>query len=363
MKRLLIPAMSILLASGFATNAAASNARYSASMIAPDTGPHVMEIESPRPSILRNFLVPAYEGSIHLGRPIPAPNEEPVNRLGSKEKAAKMRGHYVRTSGLALYLNLLRLGENREVITQDNLQALYTTAKRPVKTDPFMRNWDPILVDAARGALADAPYREVFCVEEVPCPLDQFNGSRPYDISSQRPIWGAAYNEFRFRAAYAAFLDKYVQPLIDWGAALKRDAVCTGTMQIGNYDFSKGAYVTRVGCQAVTRLPAGGLADVSKADYDIQFQVRPEGELAAILLTWKLDRDAAQTLRNELQARKSRQLYTLVTGKIAFEHVDRVAMNNPRMLERNHHFVLSGPEIRAYYDEALTEPAATFSLR
>ncbi|MDJ0909763.1 MAG: hypothetical protein QNI99_11260 [Woeseiaceae bacterium] len=353
----------LALATVLCTDAAAQNARHSASNIEPDIGPHVMEIESPDSSTLRSFLVPGYEGRVHLGQGIPAPNETPMQMLGSNERAARMRGNYVRTSGLELYLNLLRLGENRDVITLENLNDLYASARPPIRTDPWMRDWAPILEYAARGGLADGPYREVFCVEEVPCPLDRFNGSRPYDIAGQTPVWGAAHNEFRFRAAYASFLENYAQSLIDWGASLNRDAVCTGAMQIGNYDFNKGAYVTRMSCQSVTRLPEGGLTDVSTDDYDIEFSVRSEGELASMVLTWKLDRTEAEALRNELQSRQSRQLFILLTGEIGFETVDREAANHPKLLARNHHFILSGPEVRVFYDAALTEPTTTFSLR
>lgn len=353
----------LALSSLMIADAGAQNARHSASNVEPDIGPSVMEIESPDSSMLRGFLVPAHEGRVHLGPGIPVPGEVPLNMLHGNEVAARMRGRYVRTSGLELYLNLLRLGENSDVITLDNLETVYTSGKRPVQTDAFKRDWAPILENAARGGLADGPYREVFCVEEVPCPLDRFNGSRPFDIAGQTPVWGAAYNEFRFRAAYARFLENYAQALIDWGSSLSRDAACTGGIQIGNYDFDNGAYVTRMSCSSVTRLPDGGLPDVSTDEYDIEFHVRSEGELASMTLTWKLDRAEAEALRNELQERSSRQLFILLTGEIAFETVDREAANHPGLLARNHHFVLSGPEVRVFYDAALTEPAATFSLR
>ncbi len=344
-------------------NATAQNSRHSASNIVPDIGSHIMTIESPDPFILRDFIVPAYEGKVHLGQAIPEPGEKPDNQLRSNEKAAKMRGRYVRTSGLQLYLDLLRLGVNRDIVTPENMKGLYQSAKRPVRTDPFMSDWAPLIEYAARGTLADGPYREVFCVEESPCPLDRFNGSRPYDIAGLTPVWGAAYNEFRFRSAYATFVDKYAQAIIDWGTALNREAVCTGAVQVGNYDFDKGAYTIRMNCQSRMKLPADGRPNISTPEYDVTFNQRPEGELAGVLLTWKLPRDKAETLREQLQANRTRQLFVIFEGEIGFDPVDGIAMNNPKLLARDQHFLLTGDRVRAYFDAAMTKPAATFSLR
>lgn len=349
----------LLLAIG---QAEAQNARHSASNIEPDIGKDVMEVASPDPATLRSFIVPAYNGRILFGPPIVGPDERPLNTLRGTEQAARMRGNYVRTSGLELYLNLLRLSENSDVITTESLQGMYTSAKRPLNTEPFMRGWAPLMESSARGALADGPYREVFCVEEVPCPLDRFNGSRPFDIVGLTPVWGAAYNEFRFRSAYATFVEKYAQALIEWGATLSRDAICTGAMRIGRYDFDRGAYTMRIGCQSSMRLPPGPVVNVSTPEYDLSFDVQ-QGSLIAIGLTWKLSREKAEMLRNKLQSISSNQLYIVMDGEIGFDPVDRVAMNHPGMLVRNQHFVLTGGEIRAYYDAALTEPAAVFSLR
>lgn len=356
---LAVVATSLVLTLG---SAYAQNARHSASRIEPDIGTNIMRIEAPDSAILRDFIVPAYKGRVHFGQPIPEADAKPSHMMRSNEKAAQMRGSYVRTSGLQLYLDLLRLGENRDIMTKDKLKNLYANAKRPLRTDPFMRDWAPHLEFAARGALADGPYREVFCVEESPCPLDRFNGSRPYDIAGMTPVWGAAYNEFRFRAAYALFVEKYAQALIDWGTNLDRAAICTGAMRIGNYDFDKGAYVAHLGCQSRIKLPADGRPDVSTPEYDIVFSTRPEGELSSIVLTWKLPREKAAALREQMQANKTHQLFIVVEGEIGFDPVDRAAMNNPSLLARDHHFILTGDEVLAYFDAGLTKPAGVFKL-
>lgn len=329
----------------------------------PDTGPHVMEVESPNPAVLRGFSVPAYQGRIQFGTPIQAPDAKAPNAQSLNERNASIRAVRARMAGTQLYLDLLRLAENRHIMTAENLKKLYVSARPPVRTDPFMREWAPLIENTANAALADGPYRDVFCVEEAPCLLDGPNGTRPVEAGMRMSAWGAGYNEFRFRAAYARFVEKYANELVTWGTSLSRDAVCTGSMQIGNYDFEKAAYVTRMSCGVRTDLPEGGLPNVSTPGYDIEFRTGSDGRLAGILLTWKLPRDEAQALRARMEAEKTHQLHLVMQGAIGFDPVDREAMNHPMLLVRDHYFVLTGDSVSAYFDAALTKLAAEFSLR
>jgi len=345
------------------TSVNAQNARVSASNITPIHSKYIMTVVPPNPEALNEFIVPSFNGKLQHGNTVPDPDRPPDHTVRSNELAAYRRGDFEVRSGFELYLNLLRLGENRSVITPEAMESLYTSGRRPPKTDPLMHQWAGVIEKAARGGLSDGAYREVFCVPESPCPLDRFNGARPYDIAGITPVWGNAHNEFRFRAAYALFVEKYLQELIDWGAALDREVAMAGTVRLGQYNFNLSAYELRLSFPGIVRQPPEGFVDISTPEYSLKYTLRERNEVRGATLTWKLPREQAQALREKLSAMKSNQLYFLVDGKIGFTDPQREAMQNRHLLAMNHHVVITGKNITFFYDPQLTEQAAQFALR
>ncbi|GAB5451219.1 MAG: hypothetical protein Hals2KO_15470 [Halioglobus sp.] len=329
--------------------------------IAPKVSQHMMEVVPPAGSNLQAFRAPAYEGRYLRGQPIPDPERPSRSQISTNEQLAYRAGDAIRRSGDALYLDLLRLGENRDIITKQNLSTLYTSARPPVRTQNAMSGWSKLIVDTARGTLNDAAYREVFCVEEAPCPLDKYSGVRPFETGSLTPIWGAGYNEFRFRAAFQVFQDKYLNEILDWAASLDRSAISVGNVRIRPYDFAAGAYVWQIGLGDRTK--AAGLQNVSTPEYDIDYRFRQNGEIASMQLTWKLPRDKAKAVREKMQALKTNQLYVVARGEIAFDEPDRVAMQNDKLLAMNHYFDLTDDAVALYYDNQLTDLALRLRIR
>lgn len=361
--RLNVFVASLVAGSLLSMSLSAQNARESSANVTPYFDDDIVIVEPEDATILNAFRVGGHQGRLRMGLPFDYADRAITHSMSTSEILPRRRGMMVKRSGYQLFMDLLTLGENKDIIGTDNLKKLYQNAKQPLRTDPFMAGWSVVLERAARGALSDEAYCEVFCVAEAPCPLDKFYGSRPYDITGLTPVWGAAYNEFRFRSAYQTFLDKYATALIDWGASLDRAAAVVTSVRLANYDFEKGAYVFRLGPAARMKAPEGGLHNVSTDAYDIEFHFRSEGgELSQILITWKLPRDKAEALREEMMSRKTNQLFALIDGELAFDDADRVGMNSPMMLETDTYVVLTGTAIQFYYDSKLTEELVSFEL-
>lgn len=343
--------------------AGAQNARVSATQQTPYLGDTMMTVAVPANGNLQSFQVVAHQGKYRMGSRVNLMDRAVLNQLGQKERSARMAGVHVQRSGDQLLMDLLTLGENSDIITVENMAALYENAKRPLRVNAFMRPWAPAIERAARGALNDAAYREVFCVDEAPCPLDRFFGPRPYDITGLTPVWGAGYNEFRFRAAYQVFVDKYLRELVDFGAAISRDVYVVGQARMSRYDFNTGSYTFRGVLGTRMKAPPGGLQDISTANVDIDFVENASGELQIPALAWKLSREEAEAFRETMQSRKLNSLFALVEGQLAFDEVDRAAMNNDRLLRQTTHVKLTGPTLTLYFDAELTEQVVSFPLR
>tara|TARA_R110002110_G_scaffold415765_3_gene655339 strand:+ start:107706 stop:108845 length:1140 start_codon:yes stop_codon:yes gene_type:complete len=346
------------------TTALAQNARVSSSNVEPLLPEGSMMAIVPADSAnMRSFSVTAIDGRYRMGIQENLMDPRIVNQLGIAERNRRMRGVYVQRIGHQQWIDMLTLAENSDIFTRENMQNVYESGKRPYKINAFMRPWAPLVERAARGALADGPYREVFCVEEAPCPLDRYYGARPFDISGITPVWGAGYNEFRFRAAYQVFLDKYFDKLMAYANSVSPDVTVVGQISIPRYDFNEGVYLFRNVGGARMKPPAGGLKNVSTADVDIQFYENASGEVTIPALKWKLSRDAAEAFRNEAQRRKINQVYTRLDGVLAFDAVDRAAMGNPTLLKTTTHVKPTGKTLTFYYDSALTEEIVSFPFQ
>lgn len=88
----------------------------------------------------------------------------------------------------------------------------------------------------------------------------------------------------------------------------------------------------------------------------------PGGEIASVVLKWKLPREKAEAFRNELTAHKTNLLYAVVDGELAFDDVDRVAMQNDKLMKQNTYVALTAERIDLYFDAALTEEAGVFRI-
>ena len=178
-----VPGRAVVLSVALTAVVAASNAQVLKNDprrgIEPRLSPHLQDVVPPQTDSLHPFVVPAYEGRVHFGLPIPDPDRPVQSQISSQDLLAFRSGDAIARSGAALYLDLLRLGENRDVITADRLTELYTSARRPVKTHNFMGGWAQLLVNTAKGALSDSAFRDVFCVDEAPCMLDKAGLRRP----------------------------------------------------------------------------------------------------------------------------------------------------------------------------------------
>jgi len=321
-----------------------------------------LTLTPPTGTSLQAFRVPSHDGRIRMGI-VSAPVQR--GQLGTAEINARMRGLFIERASHQLYLDLLALGENREVLTRENLLRLYTSGRNTGTVVAGANPWPGLLIWSARGVLADDAYREVFCVDDVACPLDVYQGPRPFDIGTRSRaggvVWGNATNEFRFRAAYETFVTSYVDDMIEWGASLPRDAVSVAPVQMPSYDFALGAYVLRLSVGGPGLLPESRPLEVRTDTHDIDIRLRPGSrEIASIVLTWKLDRTAAEALRNTLQERATNQLFLSVEGLVGFMPVDRDAMQTPLALEQTPIFEFTGDMFELYYDIELTEPAASF---
>ncbi len=342
------------------------SAQKSRASIVPQTpylGDSMMTIAAPAGGNLQSFQVVTYKGKYRMGMRVDLMDRAVFNQMSQKERNARMAGKNVQRVGDQLLMDLLTLGENQDIITVEAMGKLYKTAKRPIKVDGYMRAWAPAIERAARGALAEDAYREVFCVAEVECPLDRFYGVRPYPISGLTPVWGAAYNEFRFRAAYQVFVDKYLRELVEWGPTIDRSVVFVGELRLPRYDFEEGAYIFNGGLGNRVKVPPGGGQNVSTANVDIDYHQHSSGQPSVSQIKWKLPRAEAEAFRETMQARKSNQLYTLVHGELAFDEVDRAAMGNDKMLKQNFHVKLTSKTITLYFDLELTEEVVTFPLQ
>jgi len=322
-----------------------------------------LTLAPPAGTSLQAFRVPSHDGRIRMGL-VSAPVQR--GQLGSAELNARMRGLFIERASHQLYLDLLALGENREVLTRENLLGLYTSGRNTGTVVAGANPWPGLLIWTARGVLADDAYREVFCVDDVACPLDVYQGPRPFDIGTRNRaggvVWGNATNEFRFRAAYETFVNSYVDDMIAWGASLTRDAVYVAPVQMPSYDFALGAYVLRLSAGGPGVLPEGRPLEVRTDAYDIDIRLNPGSrEIASVVLTWKLDRTSAEALRNALQERSTNELFLKVQGLVGFMPVDRAAMQAPLALEQTPIFEFTGDAFELYYDMELTEPAGSFS--
>lgn len=323
-----------------------------------------LTLTPPAGTSLQAFRVPAHDGRIRMGM-LSAPVQR--GQLGSAEINARMRGLFIERASHQLFLDLLALGENREVLTRENLLGLYTSGRNTGTVVAGANPWPGLLIWSARGVLADDAYREVFCVDDVPCPLDVYQGPRPFDIGTRNRaggvVWGNATNEFRFRAAYETFVTNYVDDMIEWGASLPRDAAYVAPVQMPSYDFNLGAYLLRLSAGGPGMLPEGRPLEVRRDAYEIEIRLHPgTREMSSILLTWKLDRAGAEALRNSLQERGTNQLFLRVEGLVEFMPIDRAAMQSPRALEQTPVFEFTGDSFDLFYDVELTEPAASFRL-
>lgn len=346
------------------TTVFAQNARVSSSNVEPYLPEGSMMTIVPADSAtMRSFPVTGIDGRYRMGIQQNLMDPVIVNQLGITERNRRMRGMHVQRIGHQQWMDMQTLAENSDIFTKENMQKVYESGKRPYKINAFMRPWAPLVERAARGALADGPYREVFCVAEAPCPLDRFHGARPFDIAGLTPVWGAGYNEFRFRAAYQVFLDKYFDKLLAYANSISREVTVVGQTSIPRYDFKEGVYLFRNVGGARMKAPPGGLQNVSTSDVDIQFYENASGEVTIPALKWKLSRDAAEAFRNEVQRRKINQVYTRLDGVLAFDEVDRTAMGNPTLLKTTTHVKPTGKTLTFYYDSALTEEIVRFPFQ
>ncbi len=342
----------------------AQNAHVSGSPHTPYLGDSTMTIEAPAGGNLRSFQIATHKGKYRMGLRVNLAARGLLNQMvDAKERSARRAGVHVQRTGDKLLMDLLMLGENQDIISVEAMGSLYENAKRPYQVNAFMRAWAPAIERAARGALADDAYREVFCVEEVDCPLDKLYGVRPYDITGMMPIWGAGYNEFRFRAAYQVFLDKYLLELVEWAASIRREVAVVGTVRMPRYDFTAGAYVFNVNLSVRMKALTGGMKNVSKPNVDLTYYESSGGELELKQIAWKLPRAEAEAFRETMTERKLNALYTLIDGELVFDEVDRVAMGNEKLWKKNTHVELTGKTITLYFDPELTEEVVTFSLQ
>lgn len=323
-----------------------------------------LTLTPPEGTSLRPFFVPAHNGRIRMGM-LSAPVQR--GQLGSAELNARMRGLFIERSSHQLFLDLLALGENREVLTRENLLGLYRSGRNTGTVVPGADAWPGLLIWSARGVLADDAYREVFCVEDVPCPIDVYSGPRPFDIGARNRaggvIWGNATNEFRFRAAYETFVNSYIEQIVEWGASLPREAAYVSTVQMPSYDFNRGAYILRLSAGGPGILPEGRPLEVRTDAYDLDIRLKPASrEIASVVLTWKLDRAGAEALRTSLQERGVNQLFLKVDGLVGFMPLDRVAMQSPLALEQTPVFEFTGDSFDLFYDVELTEPVESFPI-
>jgi len=329
--------------------------------VEPRLSPHLQEVVPPQTDSLRAFVVPAYEGRVHFGLPVPDPARPAQSQTSSQDLLAFRRGDAIARSGMALYLDLLRLGENREIITADRLSELYTSARRPAKTNNLMGGWAQLLVNTAKGGLSDNAFRDVFCVDVAPCMLDEPGSRRRTIRGGQSPAWGAGYNEFRFRAGFAKFVDNYLDDLAAWGETLDRRAISIGGVRMQPYDFETGSYVMQLDL-GVRAKASRGVSDTSTEHYDLNFRLRQNGEIASAVLTWRLPRDEARVVREKMQKLSVNQLFLVIRGDIAFDQPDRAAMGNDRLLAINHYLDITDDAITLYYDPSLTDEVGRFPL-
>ena len=313
-------------------------------------------IPSPDKDKFRSFLIPSIEGYLRMGNL----GDNVSSKLESK--ADRVKHAQLMKQGYSLYISLLTLGQNQNILTKENMLPLYESVKGAPRVNAFKSGWDELLLGTSRMVLSDTAAKEVFCVKEKPCVYDLPHGQAIANRNVRRhPIWGDNYNEFRFRAAYEKFVNEYAEGLVAWGASLSREVFIAGKVRLPDYDFDKNVYVMRVKFGYRAKTPESHPLVYEGDAYTLTFSTNGNTrEVNSIVVEWKLPRSEAEILRKRLQKQQSNMLYFRTKGTVNFDTVDRVAMQNPFMLERQSYFEYSGDGITLYTDYDMTDKVVTF---